>query len=86
MTGVTGNTEVWIYGMDTAEGVDANDTVTISQQWSSATQEDVVLAGGDTVQKVSMTFDGTDAILDLYFADGGNVNSTDLLNKIQYES
>ena len=86
ITGVTGNTEVWIYGMDTAEGVDANDTVTISQQWSSATQEDVVLAGGDTVQKVSMTFDGTDAILDLYFADGGNVNSTDLLNKIQYES
>ena len=86
MAGVTGNTEVWIYGMDTADGVDANDMVTISQQWSSATQENVVLAGGDTVQKVSMTFDGTDAILDLYFADGGNVNSTDLLNKIQYES
>ena len=37
----------------------------------------VTLAGGDTVQ-VSITFDqsGNDAILDLFFADGGNVNST----------
>ena len=28
----------------------------------------------ETIQKVS--YEGTDAILDLYFADGGNVDST----------
>ena len=86
MTGVSEDTEVWIYGMDSVDGVDANDSVTISQQWSTATQADVVLAGGETVQKVSMTFDGSDAVLDLFFADGGNVNSTDLIDRIKFES
>ena len=43
------------------------------------------LADGQTIQKVS--YEGTDAILDLYFADGGNVNSTFLDdNKIKFES
>ena len=30
--------------------------------------------------------EGTDAILDLYFADGGNVDSTFLDDKIKFES
>ena len=82
MAGAEGNTEAWIYGLDAG-----SDTVTVTgQTLKTETQEDVVLANGQTVQKVSATFEGTDAILDLYFADGGNVNSTDLLNKIQYES
>jgi hypothetical protein len=82
MAGAEGNTEAWIYGLDAG-----SDMVTVTgQTLKTETQEDVVLANGQTVQKVSATFEGTDVILDLYFADGGNVNSTDLLNKIQYES
>ena len=48
----------------------------------------MVLANGQTVQKVSATFEGTDAILDLYFADGGNVDSTFFTDtdKFKFES
>ena len=84
MTGATGTTEAWIYGLDTdldqvtvtgASGFDVSGTVTTHE-----------LADGQTIQKVS--YEGTDAILDLYFADGGNVNSTflDDGNKIKFES
>ncbi|MCH1448437.1 MAG: hypothetical protein L7U42_07045, partial [Candidatus Nanopelagicales bacterium] len=82
MAGAAGNnTEVWIYGDDAR-----SDTVTITGL-TEATSEttEVRYANGETVEKVTKTFEGTDAILDLYFADGGNVNSTDLLDKIQYE-
>ena len=50
------------------------------------------LADGGTVQKVSITFDQgdgagvNDAVLDLFFADAGNVNSTDLIDRIKFES
>jgi len=81
MAGAVGNTEVWIFGDDAG-----SDTVTITglTEKNSETTE-VNHANGEKVQKVTKTFEGTEAILDLYFADGGNVNSTDLLNKIQYE-
>ena len=82
MTGATGTTEAWIYGLDTdLDGVTVGGFEGVEED--SATTTNHVLADGQTIQKVS--YQGTDAILELYFADGGNVNSTDLLNKIQYE-
>jgi len=84
--------DVWIYGMDDG------DTVVIDGpqgQWSVPTQaEEVTLEGGDTLLKVQLTKDvaGTaddtsdDLVLNLFFADAGNVDSTSVINKIQWES
>jgi Ca2+-binding RTX toxin-like protein len=94
----SGHTEAWIYGMSDGTNLDANEDLIIELNGSSeptlsstdVTQ--VTLEGGDVVQKVSITFDqgdgagGNDAILDLFFADGGNVNSTDLIDRIKFES
>ena len=88
----TNGAEAWIYGMGDGTSLDANEDVIIGLNGSTVSSmsgvSQVTLAGGDTVQKVSITFDqsGNDAILDLFFADGGNVNSTDLIDRIKFES
>jgi hypothetical protein len=88
----TDGAEAWIYGMGDGTSLDANEDVIIGLNGSTVSSmsgvSQVTLAGGDTVQKVSITFDqsGNDAILDLFFADGGNVNSTDLIDRIKFES
>ena len=79
--GPTGNTEAWIYGLD----ADLDEiTVTGGFDEVPGTITTHELADGQTIQKVS--YEGTDAILDLYFADGGNVDSTFLDDKIKFES
>jgi len=92
------STEAWIYGMHTNGTLDANEEVIIELNGSASptlTATDVTtetLADGGTVQKVSITFDQgdgagvNDAVLDLFFADAGNVNSTDLIDRIKFES
>ena len=81
MAGATGNTEAWIYGLD----ADLDEiTVTGGFDEVPGTITTHELADGQTIQKVS--YEGTDAILDLYFADGGNVDSTFLDDKIKFES
>ena len=92
------HTEAWIYGMSDGTNLDANEDVIISLNGSAAPDknqlsvDNVTLAGGDKVQKVSITFDqgdgagGNDAILDLFFADGGNVDSSSLIDRIKFES
>ena len=88
----TEGAEAWIYGMGDGTNLDASEDVIIGLNGSTVSSmsdvSQVTLAGGDAVQKVSITFDqgGNDAILDLFFADGGNVNSTDLLDRIKFES
>ena len=88
----TDGAEAWIYGMGDGNNLDANEDVIIGLNGSTVNSvseaSQVILAGGDTVQKVSVSFDqgGNDAILDLFFADGGNVNSTDLIDRIKFES
>ena len=88
----TDGAEAWIYGMGDGTSLDANEDVIIGLNGSMVSSmsdvSQVTLAGGDAVQKVSITFDqgGNDAILDLFFADGGNVNSTDLIDRIKFES
>ena len=78
--------------MGDGTSLDASEDVIIGLNGSTVSSmsdvSQVTLAGGDAVQKVSITFDqgGNDAILDLFFADGGNVNSTDLLDRIKFES
>jgi hypothetical protein len=92
------STEAWIYGMHDGGALDAGDEVIIELNGSASptlTASDVTtetLAGGGTVQKVSITFDqgdgagANDAVLALFFADAGNVNSTDLIDRIKFES
>jgi hypothetical protein len=92
------HTEAWIYGMHTNGTLDTDEDVIIELNGSAqptVTTTDVTvetLADGGTVQKVSITFDqgdgagANDAILDLFFADAGNVNSTDLIDRIKFES
>ena len=100
----TDGAEAWIYGMGDGTSLDANEDVIISLNGATSVNgqsiedldkvldaadvETVTLAGGDAVQKVSITLNqaGNDAILDLFFADGGNVNSTDLIERIKFES
>jgi len=82
--------DVWIYGMD------GNEEVVIdgpSTNWVVPAQaEEVTLEGGDKVLKVQLTNSGTasdtsdDLVLNLFFADAGNVDSTSVINKIQWES
>jgi hypothetical protein len=84
--------DVWIYGMDGTEDV------TISGDragWTLAQNaEEVVLAGGDKVFKAVASYDnGTaqdtsdDLVLNLFFQDGGNVDSSTLLSdRIKWES
>ena len=80
------------YTLGDGTNLDASEDVIIGLNGSTVSSmsdvSQVTLAGGDAVQKVSITFDqgGNDAILDLFFADGGNVNSTDLLDRIKFES
>jgi hypothetical protein len=84
--------------MHTTGTLDTGEDVIIELNGSAqptVTTSDVTvetLADGGTVQKVSITFDqgdgagANDAILDLFFADAGNVNSTDLIDRIKFES
>ncbi|MEK9908605.1 MAG: hypothetical protein VW500_05970, partial [Aquiluna sp.] len=92
------HTEAWIYGMHTNGTLDTDEDVIIELNGSAqptVTTSNVTvepLEDGGTVQKVSITFDqgdgagANDAILDLFFADAGNVNSTDLIDRIKFES
>ena len=92
------STEAWIYGMHDSGALDSGDEVIIELNGSvspALTAADVTtetLADGGTVQKVSITFDqgdgagANDAVLDLFFADDGNVDSTLLIDRIKFES
>ena len=84
--------DVWIYGMDGDENVTISGD---SAGWTLAQNaEAVVLAGGDTVFKAVASHDnGTaqntsdDLVLNLFFQDGGNIDSQTLLSdRIKWES
>lgn len=83
--------DVWIYGMDDGDTVVIDGPMT---NWGLPTEAEVVtLEGGDTAQKVQLTNNaGTagdtsdDLVLNLFFADGGNVDSATLLDRIKWES
>lgn len=83
--------DVWIYGMDDGDTVVIDSPMT---NWGLPTEAEVVtLEGGDTAQKVQLTNNaGTagdtsdDLVLNLFFADGGNVDSATLLDRIKWES
>jgi len=83
--------DVWIYGMDGDEKVIIDGP---STNWNIPGQaEEVTLEGGDKVLKVQLTDNaGTasdtsdDLVLNLFFADAGDVTSTSVINKIQWES
>jgi hypothetical protein len=84
--------------MHTNGTLDTNEEVIIELNGSAQPTVDLsdvtveTLSDGGTVQKVSITFDqgdgagANDAVLDLFFADAGNVNSSDLINRIKFES
>jgi hypothetical protein len=83
--------DVWIYGMDDGDTVVIDGPMT---NWGlPAEAEEVTLEDGGTAQKVQLTNNaGTagdtsdDLVLNLFFADGGNVDSATLLDRIKWES